>query len=152
MRDALVFLNLFCSGIVVGTYCFELLVVIPATRAVPSLLSAQIHGALFSHLPNRYMPFLGVMTAVGAVALLAFEDVSDTARLLYGLGLAAWAGTLVIVAGFSRPLDKQIVAWEQTALPEEDYAVARKKWNTLMVMRGPLGVAGFSCFLAASLS
>ena len=152
MHDALIFLNLLCCGIVTGTYAFEMMVVIPATSSVPDQLSAQIHGALFSHLPNRYMPWLAISAGISALALLFFADVTDTGAVLYGVGSAAWAATSVILVGFSRPLDKQITDWARTQVPEGEYAAARKKWNRLMITRGPLGLLSFSCFIAASLS
>lgn len=136
-----------------GVYTFEMVVVVPAVNAVSTLESAKIHKALFSHLPNRFMPWLGMGGGFAAIALLLFEDdLSDTATLLYGIGIACWAATFVILAGMSRPIDKKITEWVETSLPEDEYAPTRKRWDRLMYTRGPLGVAGFSLFIAAALS
>lgn len=152
--DVLVFLNLLCCGIVTGTYTFEMVVVIPATNAAPPLLSAQIHRALFSHLPNRFMPWLGITGGLTAIALLVFEteSLSDTATLLYAIGAACWTATFVILVFMSRPIDKQITGWVETSFPEAEYPAARKRWDRLMLTRGPLALAALACFAAAPLS
>jgi Domain of unknown function (DUF1772) len=152
--DVLVFLNLLCCGIVTGTYVFEMVVVVPATGAAPPLLSAQIHRALFSHLPNRFMPWLGITGGLAAVALLVFESdsLSDSATVLYAVGIAFWLCTFVILVGMSRPIDKQITQWVETNFPESEYPAVRRRWDTLMFTRGPLGLAALACFIAAPLS
>ena len=151
--DVLVFVNLFCCGIVTGTYTFEMVVVVPATNAAPALESAKIHRALFSHLPNRFMPWLGIAGGLAAVALLLFEgDLSDTATLLYAIGVASWVATFVILVGMSRPIDKKITEWVETSFPEAEYPATRKRWDRLMFTRGPLGLAALSLFIIASLS
>lgn len=150
----LVFINLLCCGIVTGVYIFEMVVVVPAVNAAPTqLLSAQIHAALFSHLPNRFMPWLGISGGLAAVALLLFEDdLSDSATALYAIGVACWVATFVILVGMSRGIDKTITRWVETSLPEAEYPATRKRWDGLMYTRGPLGLAALSCFIAAALS
>jgi hypothetical protein len=151
--DVLVFINLLCCGIVTGTYTFEMVVVVPATNAAPPLLSAQIHRALFSHLPNRFMPWLGIGGGLAAVALLLFaDDLTGTATALYAVGVACWVSTFVILVGMSRSIDKQITEWVETSFPEAEYPATRKRWDRLMFTRGPLGLAAFSCFIVAAIS
>ena len=152
--DVLVFLNLFCCGIVTGTYTFEMVVVVPATNAAPPLLSAQIHRALFSHLPNRFMPWLGITGGLAAIALLVFESdsLSDTATILYAIGAACWIVTFVILVFMSRPIDKQITEWVETSFPETEYPAVRRRWDQLMFTRGTFGLAALACFIAAPLS
>lgn len=152
--DVLLFVNLLCCGIVAGTYTFEMLVVVPAASAAPPALSAQIHRALFGHLPNRYMPWLANAGALAVVALLAFESdrLSDTATLLYAIGFVCWTVTLVILVAMSRPIDRQITQWAETEVPEKEYVAARRRWDHLMFTRGPFGLAALCCFVAASLS
>ncbi len=154
MWDVLRFLNLVCCGIVTGTYTFEMVVVIPAVNAAPTKLSAQIHRALFSHLPNRHMPPCGITGGLAAVALLTFggDRVSPRAKQLYARGLLAWIPTFGILVGLSRPLDKKITGWVETTLPEDEYPAVRKQWDRLMYARGPLGLLGFSLFVAATLA
>ena len=151
--DALVFLNLFGCGIVTGTYTFELLVVVSATNTAPPALSAQIHRALFSHLPNRFMPWMGMSGGLAAIALLIVEDgLSGTATALYAIGEVFWVATFVILVGMSRPIDKKITRWVETSFPEEEYPATRKHWDRLMFVRGPLGLAAFALFILATLS
>jgi hypothetical protein len=151
--DVLVFVNLFCCGIVTGVYVFEMVVVVAAVDAVPTQLSAQIHAALFSHLPNRFMPWLGISGGLAAIALLIFEDdLTDAATTLYAAGSLCWVGTFIILAGMSRPIDKKITGWVETSLPDGEYAATRKRWDRLMYTRGPLGLAAFSLFIIAVLS
>ena len=152
MDDVLAFLNLLCCGIVQGTYTFEMVVVVPALSAAPTPLSAQIHRALFSHLPNRFMPWCGIIGGLSAGYLLAFGDVSGTAQVLYAIGIVPWVVTFVILVGFSRPIDKTITHWAERTLPEDQYPATRKRWDRLMYTRGPLGLIGFSLFIAAALS
>jgi hypothetical protein len=150
--EALRFLNLLCTGVVSGTYVFELLVVVPALAAAPEGLSAQVHRALFSHLPNRYMPLVGVTGGMAAALVLVLdESVTGTARALYIAGLAMWGVTFVLLAGFSRPIDKTIARWGETDLPAGEYGPIRAAWDRLMMIRGPLGLAAFACFIVAAL-
>jgi hypothetical protein len=153
MDDVLVFLNLLCCGIVQGTYTFEMVVVVTALNDAPTELSAQIHRALFSHLPNRFMPPLGVIAGLSALALILFDDdLTDTATALYAVGIPCWVATFVILVGMSRPIDKKITHWAETSVSEAEYPATRKRWDRLMFARGPLGLAAFSCFIAASVS
>ena len=45
------------GGFTPGTYTFEWIVVTAAAKGLPPDRSAQLHDALFHHLPNRYMPW-----------------------------------------------------------------------------------------------
>ncbi len=148
------FLNLMGCGVVQGTYTFEMVVVVPALNEAPPELSAQIHRALFKHLPNRFMPWFGTVGGLSALALLLFggDEVSPQAKRLYALGAPFWFSTSVILLRLSRPIDKQISTWVETSLPESEYPATRKAWNRLMYIRGPLGAAGFASFIAAAVS
>jgi len=152
--DLLESINLFCCGIVTGVYVFEMVVVVSAVNAAPIELSAQIHRALFSHLPNRFMPWLGVGGGVAALALLAFEEggLSPTATVLYAVGTVCWFTTFVILVGISRGIDKKITVWVETSLPEREYPATRKRWDQLMYTRGALGLVAFSLFTAGAMS
>ncbi len=154
MYDVLRFVNILGCGIVTGVYTFEMAVVVPALNAAPAGLSAQIHRALFKNLPNRFMPWFSTIGGLAALFLLAFPDshVSSQAQILYAIGAPFWIATFIILAGFSRPLDKQISAWAETTVPADQYLVARKAWNRLMYLRGPAGYVGLSMFIAAGLS
>ncbi len=154
MYDVLRFVNILFCGIVTGVYTFEMVVVVPAVNAAPTQLSAQIHGALFLDLPNRFMPWLSTIGGLVALFLLALggHHVSSQAQILYAIGVPFWLATFVILAGFSRPLDKKIAAWAEGTVPADQYLVARKAWNRLMYLRGPAGLVGVSMFIAAGLS
>jgi hypothetical protein len=72
--------------------------------------------------------------------------------VLYAVGVVCWITTFVILAGFSRPIDKKITGWVETSLPEAEYPATRKAWDRLMYTRGPLGLIAFGLFIAAALS
>lgn len=149
--EELQFVNVLCSGIVTGTYTFELMVVVPALSTVPSEESARVHRLLFRNLPNRYMPWLGIAAAVAGILLLFQDEVTGTARVLYIVGLVAWSGTFILLAGFSRPIDQTISRWVETSFPVDLYPQKRASWNRLMMIRGPLGILAFGCFVLAAL-
>ncbi len=153
--DILRFVNILGCAIVQGTYTFEMVVVVSALNEAPTTLSAQIHRALFSHLPNRHMPPSGILGALAAIALLAFggDSISTQAKVLYAVGIPFWAVTFGILVFASRPLDKKITRMvESGTVPEAEYKVARRQWDRLMFIRGPLGFVGFGLFIAAALS
>lgn len=152
--DVLRFINVLGCGIVSGTYTFEMVVVVPATNAAPTSLSANIHRALFKNLPNRFMPWFGTSGGLAALVLLIAggHHVSSEAQIFYAIGAPFWIATFIILAGFSRPRDEQISEWAESTIPEDQYWRVRKEWNRLMYLRGPCGVIGFSMFICATLS
>jgi hypothetical protein len=152
VSDVLAVIITVCSGIITGTYVFEMVVVTPALATVPMETSARIHRLLFERLPNRYMPPLGIALglSVPALLLLAGGDLSDTALALYVAGWVASAVAAFLTFRFSRRMDKTIVGWVETEAVSQEYARTRASWDRLMRVRGLLGLAGFVCFCAAS--
>jgi hypothetical protein len=147
-------LNVVGCGVVQGTYTFEMIVVVPALSEAPPELSAQIHRALFKHLPDRYMPYFGTIGGLSALGLIFFggDQVSGKAKALYAIGAPFWFSTSVILLRESRPIDKQISAWVETSFPADEYPAIRKKWDGLMYRRGPAGAIGFGSFVAAAIN
>jgi hypothetical protein len=153
--DILRFINILGCAIVQGTYTFEMVVVVSALKEAPTTLSAQIHRALFSHLPNRHMPTSGIPGGLAAIILLAAggDNVSTQAKVLYAIAIPIWLVTFAILVFRSRPLDKKITRWvESGSVREEEYQVARRSWDRLMYTRGSLGLVAFGLFIAAALS
>jgi hypothetical protein len=151
MIDALRFANLFLFALVAGTYTFEWLVVSSAVRPLPRDRSAQLHDALFHHLPNRYMPWAGGGGGLAALALIVAGDQSDTSTLLYSAGFTLVFASAIVTFALSRRVDKQIS--EVAAHPDPAlYDPLRHRWDQLIALRAPLGLLGFACCIAAALA
>jgi hypothetical protein len=149
--DFLRFANLFLFAIVMGTYTFEWLVVSRAVRGRPPERSAEIHDALFHHLPNRYMPWAGITAAIATAILIVLGRQSGLSTAFYAAGLVLGLTSAVTTFRFSRKIDLEISAWRSDPT-SGDYSSLRRRWDRLIAFRAPLGQLGFACFVVATLA
>jgi hypothetical protein len=143
-------LNLFATGILVGALVFEYFVVVPVLQRLPTTLSAQIHGAMLGHLPDRFMPVSGLTSGTTAIALAAIgwhQPASATA--LYAVGLTFGATLLVSTARFSLPVNRQIAGWAVGDVPPE-YPAMRRYWDRLHAFRTSCGLVALACYASAA--
>ncbi len=151
LADVLRFANLFLFAIVIGTYTFEWIVVSSAVRGLPPERSAQLHDALFHHLPNRYMPWAGAGSGVAALILIILQRQPGTSTAFYVAGFVLGLTSAVATFRYSRVIDVKISAW--LADPgSADYASLRRRWDRLIAFRAPMGLLGFACYVVATLT
>jgi hypothetical protein len=148
MVDVFRGLNLFFSAILAGGMALELLIVIPAMRALPAdrilgVYRLVAHRSAFAYaLPN------GILSLIAAiVVLIAGHDFDHAATILRLIGVIVLLGGAAATGGlYVRGLYMEM---KNATLSESDAPLFLSRWQRAQLVRTLLYVGSLALFIAA---
>jgi uncharacterized membrane protein len=146
--DVLYVVAIVGSGLFAGGALTYSLAMAPALRRFEPATEFAIQRSL-NPLPDYYLPQSLVASALAGVALLVFEDLSDSATALIVVALAASVAVVVVSATVNRPLDSSVRGWRGAGMPD-DYERLRRAWDAGQALRSAAGVIANACYVAAA--
>lgn len=127
----------------------ELLMLIPAMRAIEPRATTQLHREL-SRRGFRYIPAVGTAAGLSGLATLFYDhDFGDAARVLTTIGVALLLVGLATTIRFYDPIDSAMKSWSMESVAPE-YESTSSGWLRVHVFRTAFYTSGFACLVAAA--
>jgi hypothetical protein len=144
------FVNIFCAGIITGTWVVTQVALIPARKQFPADSAARLHHVAEIGI-KRFNPLCAVTSLLAGLLILTLRlSPSSASALFTAVGCAGTLGAVLISVLWNMPLNEKIANWSATAVPAE-YPQFQKKWDRGNLARMALGLMSFASHVLSAL-
>ncbi len=144
------FLNIFCAGIITGTWVVTQLALIPARKHFPAESATKLHHVAERGI-DRFNPLCAATSLIAGVLILVLHlSPTRTSALFTAVGCAGNLGAVLISVLWNLPINRKIASWSAGAVPPE-YPQIQQRWDRGNLARTGLGLVAFASYVLSAL-